>query len=213
MLAPGSGLGLYGAELQPGLLRETDAFYDADAQRAMAALDVPQYLAYAQAALRAEADRVHACLDAGASLGPALAIVEARVVAAHVPALLERGFAPLLDGCRGEDLGRLYTLLARVGRTEDLRRAFADRTRARFSELVAPGDEEKDRRLVAAVLEYKAAADALVAGAFRGDDTFVAALKSALEAGVNSRESRPAELLGASRGGSGGGVGWGGGRG
>lgn len=164
MLGSSAGVGLYASHLQPRLLAEADAFYAADGVACMAAFDVPQYLQHAEAQLRSERERVHAYLDPALSLRPLVSIVEARLVAAHATSLLERGFAPLLDGVRIDDLRRLYALLHRVRRTDDLRRAYGLRTRAAFVDLVAARDEEKDRGIVAALLEYKRTQDRCVGG-------------------------------------------------
>lgn len=196
MLAPGCGIGLYARELQPGLLRQADRYFEDEGIRSMAALDAPQYLAYVQAVLQAEHDRVHSYLDPIVSLEPLIAIVEHRLIDTHVAGLLERGLGPLVDGCRGEDLHLMYKLLKRVRRSGEMCRAFAGRTRARFIDLVSEKDEEKDKRLVASLLEYKAAMDQLVSKAFDGDDSFAAALRTSLVAGVNTRENKPAELIG-----------------
>lgn len=159
MLGQSGGIGLYASELQPGLLTEADAFYASDGIRGMAGYDVPQYLAHADVSLRTERDRVNAYLEPGLSMRPLISIVEQRLIAAHATALLERGFNGLLDQLRTEDLGRFYSLLGRVRRIDDLRRCFADRTKARFMEIVAEKDEEKDKGIVAALLEYKASMD------------------------------------------------------
>jgi hypothetical protein len=162
MLGSSAGVGLYASHLQPRLLAEADAFYAADGVACMAGFDVPQYLQHAEARLRGERERVHAYLDPALSLRPLLSIVEARLVAAHAGALLERGFAPLLDGVRADDLRRLYALLHRVKRSDDLRRAYAERTKAALVAIVAARDEEKDRGIVAALLEYKRTQDRCV---------------------------------------------------
>ena len=156
MLSPHAGLALYASELQPRLLTTADAFYAAEGLRAAAALDVPQFLAHAEELLLAELERVHACLDAGTSLRPLRAISEQRLIAAHSASLLDRGFNQLLDACRTGDLRRLYELLSRVRQTEELRRRFAAQTRARVVDLVAEKDDEKDKRIVAGLLEYRA---------------------------------------------------------
>ena len=164
MLGPHAGLGLYASELQPGLLREADAYYEAEAARAMAALDVQQYLLYAEELLSKEHARVEDCLDAGISLRPLRSIGEQRLLASHAATILDRGFIALLDGCRGEDLRRLYSLLKGVRRVDDVRQRFADRTRARFVDIVAEKDDEKDKRVVAELLDYKASMDRCVPG-------------------------------------------------
>lgn len=156
------GVGLYATELHPLLLAETSAYYEAEASRALAALDVPAYLAHAEARLRGEWERVEACLDAPTSLRPLVALVESRLVTAAAGTLLERGCGAMLDGVRVRDLRRAYGLLARVGRLDELRRFFAGHARARVTAAVAERDEEHDKGMVPALLRLKRDMDGCV---------------------------------------------------
>lgn len=63
--------------------------------------------------------------------------------------------------------------------------------------LVAEESEEKDKALVQGLLDFKARMDALVADAFVGNETFSQALRAGLELAANSRDNKPAELIGA----------------
>ena len=71
-----------------------------------------------------------------------------------------------------------------------------------------------DKALVAALLELKADMDAAIERSFGGNDSFATALRSVLEACINARADKPAELMakfidskmrGGGKGGSGGG--------
>ena len=73
-----------------------------------------------------------------------LQVVERQLVAEHLPAILERGFAALMEAHRVDDVARLYSLAARVGAVETLRTAFREFVRAAGLRLVK--DEEKVRR-------------------------------------------------------------------
>jgi hypothetical protein len=126
-----SALRLYGSHLERELEAEAQRWYEAEGARCMAAMDVPSYLAHAEACLRQERDRTTAFLDTGTSLRRVLGIVEQHLLAAHATALLDKGFAALAEGHRSEDLRRMYALLARVGRTDEMRRHFADYTKVR----------------------------------------------------------------------------------
>jgi len=126
-----SALRLYASHLERELEGEAQRWYEAEGARCMAAMDVPSYLAHAEACLRQERDRTAAFLDTGTSLRRVLGIVEQHLLATHASALLDKGFAALAEGQRSEDLRRMYTLLARVGRTDEMRRHFADYTKVR----------------------------------------------------------------------------------
>jgi cullin-4 len=62
--------------------------------------------------------------------------------------------------------------------------------------LVAEESEEKDKQVIAELLAFKAEMDELISDAFAKNEAFSSALKTALEFAVNTRENKPAELLG-----------------
>jgi hypothetical protein len=70
-------------------------------------------------------------------------VVEQQLLSEHLPAILERGYATLMDMHRVEDVGRLYSLAARVGATETLKVAFKEYVRLTGLKLIK--DEEKVR--------------------------------------------------------------------
>lgn len=108
-------------------------------------------------------------------------------------------------------------------RIEDMRRAFADSCKRSALALVgsngAADAEERDKGLVQGLLDFKETMETcvedgalsrglvsryptlhrhrLISGAFSGNETFTAALRGALESAINSRENKPAELIGA----------------
>jgi len=215
-----AALGLYATSFEPALLTAADAFYAAEGDRLIADLSPADYLAHAERRLADEASRCAALLDAG-TRRPLVAVLEARLLAAHVPALLERGLGPLFDAARAADLARLHAACARVGALDALRAAFKGHVRDRGAALAEAacgppaGDERgavaaaapasptadasaRDRaakELVPALLALKAAADAVVDGAFSRGAPFAAAVKEAFEAVLNRHGARPAELL------------------
>ena len=60
-----------------------------------------------QRRLGEEYERCQVYLDA-TTRGPLISVVESRLLEAHLAALLEKGFASLMDGARLTDLARLY---------------------------------------------------------------------------------------------------------
>eukprot|EP00197_Chlamydomonas_leiostraca_P016154 CAMPEP_0202861492 /NCGR_PEP_ID=MMETSP1391-20130828/2868_1 /ASSEMBLY_ACC=CAM_ASM_000867 /TAXON_ID=1034604 /ORGANISM="Chlamydomonas leiostraca, Strain SAG 11-49" /LENGTH=749 /DNA_ID=CAMNT_0049540895 /DNA_START=162 /DNA_END=2411 /DNA_ORIENTATION=- len=192
-----SSLGTYEGVLQRPLLEASAAWYTAEGERLMASLSVPDYLAHCEARLGEEYERCAQYLDP-VTRKPLVGVVEARLVAAHLPALLERGFAQLMDGQRVPDLGRLYSLAGRVGAHEALRTSWRDYIKATGLALVR--DEEKDKELVELLLALKARLDEVLGGAFGRNDAFANALKEAFEGFINAaatprRQGKPAELI------------------
>ena len=236
-------LGLYPAALEAPLLARADAAYAAEGDRLVVDLDAAAYLRHAEARLEEEAGRTAACL-APRTRRPLVRAVEARLLAAHLPTLLEKGFGPLADAGPAAlpDLARLAAAARRVGGLDALRAAFKAWVRARggsvmdgalgpvggvgggappgpgpaaaarpasgaaagtrgASAVPAPADDPAAAAAAAAaglvpgLLALKAAADAAVARAFAARPEFAAAAKDALEAVLNGRGGRPAELL------------------
>ena len=63
---------------------------------------------------------------AAATRKPLIATVELQLLERHMPAILERGFEGMLQQQRIDDLGRLYTLAARVKALDQLKAAFKE---------------------------------------------------------------------------------------
>lgn len=122
-------LRLYGGHLEPVLVAATRDHYASDGVARMASLPVPEYCVYVEQRLRDEVDRVRTYCEGG-SLRHIVTTVEEQLIAAHATALIDRGFGELVASCRSEDLARMYSLLARVGRTEEMRKTYQDLLKA-----------------------------------------------------------------------------------
>lgn len=119
-------LRLYSSHLEQELYADADQAFAAEGVRLLDELDVPTYLVRAEGRLREERDRAAAVLDGSTSLRRLVGIVEGQLLSRHGSALLEKGFAPLAEAQRVDDLRRLHVLLGRVGRTPEVRKHFAD---------------------------------------------------------------------------------------
>lgn len=62
--------------------------------------------------------------------------MEAQLIEQHVAAILERGYVAMVTQQQVEDLGRLYSLAARVGSLEALKQAFKEDIKATGESLV-----------------------------------------------------------------------------
>ncbi|KAL6758019.1 cullin [Haematococcus lacustris] len=187
-----TALGTYPEALQRPLLDASTAFYRAEGDRLVAQLSVPAYLQHCESRLGEEYERCAAYLDSS-SRKPLVLVVEQQLVAAHMPLLLDKGLAELLDGQRVEDLGRLYGLTGRVGAWEALRVAWRDYIRTTGLKLVK--DEEKDKDMVGSLLALKARLDAVLSASFASSEPLASSLKEAFEAFINQRQNKPAELI------------------
>jgi cullin-4 len=173
-------LGVYTAALERPFVDDSAVFYAAESAAQLSALDVPGYLRHAETRLLEETDRAAACLE-GPTRKVLLTCCEAQLVGRHIATLLDKGLAPLMDACteRSADLGRLYSLFARVGALETLRGHLGTYVRAAGTRLVR--DEAQDDTLVSRLLEFKAALDGAHKQAFCGNEAFGHAIKDAFE--------------------------------
>lgn len=93
-----------------------------------------------------------------------------------------------MDGHRIEDLQRLYSLFSRVNSLESLRQAFNAYIRRAGNSMVM--DEEKDKDMVPALLEFKASLDLVWEESFSKNEAFSNTLRDAFEHLINLRQVR-----------------------
>ena len=114
----------------------------------------------------------------------------ATLLAAHVDAILEKGFVALMDASRVDDLKRMYHLFSLVGaHATSLRTAWSKYVKKVGAEMV--GDVEREKNLVTELLGFKARLDAVHGGAFESHELFAHSLKE-----VRVLRQHPAEQAG-----------------
>ena len=94
----------------------------------------------------------------------------------------------LMEAKRVEDLQRMYTLFQRVNALELLKQALGSYIRGTGQGLIM--DEEKDRDLVACLLEFKVSLDTIWEESFFRNETFSQTIKDAFEHLINLRQVR-----------------------
>lgn len=187
-----TALGIYESNFQGPFLESTSEYYAAEGARLMQELDVADYLQHSERRLTEEFQRTQQYLDPG-TRQPLVAVVEAKLLEAHMAAILEKGFGGLMAAHRLSDLARLYALAARVGMLDALRLAFREYIKKTGTALVL--DQEKDSEMVANLLALKTAIDAVLTEAFQKDESYSNTLKEAFEQFINQRQNKPAELI------------------
>lgn len=187
-----ASLGIYADAFQEPFLQETQVFYSAEGRQAMSSMEVPDYLLHCERRLQEEYDRCSQYLDTD-TRKPLIATLEREILAKHIPAILERGFAQLVAAQRLQDLARLYSLCSRVQMLEALRTAWKEHIKRAGLALIM--DEEKDKEMVLSLLDLKSGLDAVLSGPFQGNDGFANSLKEAFEHFINQRANKPAELI------------------
>eukprot|EP00170_Pyropia_yezoensis_P002645 contig_11091_g2649 len=108
-----SAVGVYANVFEGPFLASTAHYFASESARLIDSMDLSAYLAHVEARLNAEAARVTSCLDA-TTRRPLIVIVERHLLAVHVQALLDKGFATLANEGRVADLARLWLLYGRV---------------------------------------------------------------------------------------------------
>jgi len=185
-------LGLYSDNFEPQFLEATASFYTIEAADQLQQSDVPAYLQHVRSRLSQEEERVQHYMHASTRKALLQTTLQT-LLAAHVDAILEKGFAPLMDQLRLEDLTRMYNLYMMVDALPKLRQAFAAYIKRVGTAMVT--DPERDRVLVQDLLQLKEKLDKVLNVAFRGSETFGHALKESFEHFVNVRQNRPSELV------------------
>ncbi|KAL5157494.1 Cullin-4 [Glycine soja] len=187
-----TALGIYAESFEKPFLECTSEFYAAEGVKYMQQSDVPDYLKHVEIRLQEEHERCLIYLDAS-TRKPLIATAEKQLLERHIPAILDKGFAMLMDGNRIEDLQRMYLLFSRVNALESLRLAISSYIRRTGQGIVL--DEEKDKDMVSSLLEFKASLDTTWEESFSKNEAFCNTIKDSFEHLINLRQNRPAELI------------------
>lgn len=196
-----SAIGTYETIFESAFISSTDSYYCIESKTLVAELDVPTYLKRAEKRILDESNRVVQCLDSS-TRKPLLSCVEKRMIADHVPFLLDKGFEAMCDEKRNDDLKRCHNLFFRANshmpsggdNAYGLMRAHFGKYVKRVG-LGIVMDKSKDQEMVQTLLDLKARLDKLVLESFAGLEMFVNAVSHAFESFVNVRENKPAELI------------------
>ncbi|KAL9253206.1 Cullin-4-like protein [Drosera capensis] len=187
-----TALGIYQESFEKPFLACTEEFYAAEGVKYMQQSDVPDYLKHVETRLHEEHERCVLYLDAS-TRKPLISTAEKQLLERHITAILDKGFTTLMDANRTEDLQRMYILFSRVNALESLRLAIGSYIRR--SGQVVVMDDEKDKDMVASLLEFKGSLDKIWEESFAKNETFCNAIKDSFEHLINLRQNRPAELI------------------
>ena len=185
-------LGMYVELFEVHFLRATRDFFAAEAATQLQALDVPSYLGHVRTRLAQEEQRVLHYLHISTRKA-LLATTLEQLLTVHVDAVVEKGFADLMDQTRLDDLKNMYGLYALVDALPKLKVAFAAYIKRVGTAMVS--DAERERGLVQELLQLKERLDKVLAVAFSSNEQFGNSLKEAFETFINGRQNRAAELV------------------
>ncbi|CAH0695501.1 unnamed protein product [Spodoptera exigua] len=188
-----SDLQIYQDAFEHKFLQATERLYAAEGQRLMRELAVPQYLAHVEKRLREENERLLHYLDPSTKW-QLIHTIERQLLSEHLTGILGKGLESLMDGPRLADLTTLYTLFSRVkdGLTELCNHFNAYIKKKGRTIVIEP---ERDKTMVAELLDFKEQLDHVVNTCFQRNDKFLYSMREAFEYFINQRQNKPAELI------------------
>ncbi|KAI9579580.1 cullin-4A isoform X1 [Glossina fuscipes] len=186
-------LQIYVSAFEDKFLVATRQLYQAEGQRKMQELDVPEYLQHVEKRLNEENQRLLHYLDSSTKY-PLIYTVEKELIAEHLTQILQKGLDTLLEENRLSDLTLLYSLLNRVKNgTAELCGNFNGYIKKKGRTIVI--DPEKDKNMVQDLLDFKDKMDVIVRTCFEHNEKFTNSLREAFEFFINQRANKPAELI------------------
>lgn len=188
-----SDLQIYKEAFENKFLVATKQLYQAEGQRKMQELDVPEYLKHVDKRLAEENERLLHYLDQCTKL-QLIFTIERQLIAEHITGILQKGLDQLLEENRVADLTLLYSLFSRVKNgTIELCQSTNAFIKTKGKTLVI--DPEKDKTMVQDLLDFKDKMDYIVINCFERNEKFSHSLREAFEYFVNQRTNKPAELI------------------
>uniref|UniRef100_A0AC34FG36 Cullin family profile domain-containing protein n=1 Tax=Panagrolaimus sp. ES5 TaxID=591445 RepID=A0AC34FG36_9BILA len=188
-----SNLRQYDSIFEPRFILATSEFYSIEAASKFEEVDLPGYIAYANMRIAEEANRVERYLNSS-SKQKLYRTVHSKIVDELCDQMIIKGADALFEGNNIADLRSFYDLLrdCKDGHNH-LKNAFANYIKKVGKARVL--DEKQDKTLVEDLLQMKEKLDNLIVQCFDHNDKFVQAEKDAFAYFVNTRPSKPAELI------------------
>ncbi|KAI0303827.1 Cullin-domain-containing protein [Multifurca ochricompacta] len=141
------GTTVYKRYLEPDILRQSDTYYRAEAEKLLETCDTPEYLRRVQTRFSEEESRAHQYLSLQTS-APIQAILQKTLLIPHLQTLADMpnsGLDIMIDNDKLDDLSRLYQLYSLVPEGMPcLRRSLKDSIQKRGEELNSVSMEERE---------------------------------------------------------------------
>eukprot|EP01090_Pellita_catalonica_P012197 TRINITY_DN2593_c0_g1_i5.p1 TRINITY_DN2593_c0_g1~~TRINITY_DN2593_c0_g1_i5.p1 ORF type:complete len:729 (-),score=101.89 TRINITY_DN2593_c0_g1_i5:541-2727(-) len=185
-------LRIYATKFEPKFLATSARYYSEEGREYVDKLEAADYMIRVEDRIAQELERGEVYL-ARSTIPPLVLGLEHQLIKNHVEALLERGFKRLVDADRVQDVARMYTLLAKVDRLEDMCKSFYEYIKTTGCSIVT--DKERDNEMVVRLLAFRKKLEGLLENACKLNESFASAMKRAYEYFLNVRENRPAELI------------------
>ncbi|PJF18515.1 putative cullin [Paramicrosporidium saccamoebae] len=171
----------------------TTSFYSEKATEKLASMEMSGYLEYTRGSIDSETVRYENYgLDRRFSSDLVRRVQDALLVS-HLDEILEKGLEALVLEKNFRTLSLLYILCAETESLEKLRNHWLLLAKNRGSALV--NDTSKDELLIGELVDFKDNLNSILVDSFQENVLFADAIKEAFESFMNSRQSRPAELI------------------
>ncbi|KAJ1805661.1 hypothetical protein LPJ75_005255, partial [Coemansia sp. RSA 2598] len=204
-------LSIYHPFFLPGFIQSTADYYQRESRRMVGslvpvatsahargaqttsdAMDVPMYLRHVLRRLEEESDRVSNYLNAESK--PALmTTAQSELVEKHTDRLLSPSFDAMADSQMHADIANLYRLLVAVDRLDSLRKVWSSYIKKTGLRLIQAPD--LDLSLVTSLLSLKQRLDEINTQSFQSNQVLVNALRESFGEFINTRRSKPAQLI------------------
>uniref|UniRef100_A0AC34QXM2 Cullin family profile domain-containing protein n=1 Tax=Panagrolaimus sp. JU765 TaxID=591449 RepID=A0AC34QXM2_9BILA len=183
----------YESVFEPILERETEKFYQIEAEKQYNKLDLAGYVDYCNQRIDEEGARADNLLSPS-SKGKLFRVLRKSMVEDYATSIVNKGADVLFEAGKTSDVKKLYQLLdnSKEGHNS-LKTCFANYVKKVGKIMIS--DDSKDKTMVDDLLKFKADLDVLIKDCFNSNDKFIQAEKDAFSYFINTRPNKPAELI------------------
>jgi len=209
------GLGVYKTSFETSFIAESGEFFAREGSICLDSMALPAFLLRCEKRIQQATDQVSSFLDPRTRRS-LVAAIENHFLRPHVAALLATdesgtgsfkndGFTKMMEEGMEVDLKRLRNLIWRVGGRNQLKQAINGYTKMKAMAIVhgsgsaggnnSSGTSAEDKSMIDNLLNLRGKLSSLQKNSFNSDEQFEFAIKDAFEMSINSRQSKPAELM------------------
>ena len=148
-----SELQMYMKELEEPLIRESENFFQTEAQRRVEQIQKEEYpytqvadfLELVESRIHQELDRVRSCLEHKTQL-KLVEIIERLMVQSNINVIVEQGFVGLMNNDKLQDISRMHYLFDKVGENaiKKLKDAWSENIRKRVGDIIHEDNDNKE---------------------------------------------------------------------
>ena len=186
-------LSFYSIDFEPRFLDATERYYNAESERLIYSLSIPDYITHAAKRRQEESnDRIKNYLEIHTKQS-LTQVVTHQLIYSKAEMIITKGFDQMMETPSQEPLGIFYQLLSANPKITLLRTAFGEYIKQKGVQLIK--DPQKDADMITTLIGFKMKLDHIVQHCFENDSLFQNALKESFEYFINTRGNKPSELL------------------